>query len=97
VALHLEDCKVRAGGHDVQVHDLDCEQAKRLILDLRISDMNSIRTPVNTRPSASREVVYSDQGWTCWASYITVGNGNPASGNRHICTRGDSLLLFTFG
>lgn len=96
-ALHLEDCRVEAGGFDVQVHDLDCKRAKRLILDLGVHDMNSIRTPVNTRPSASREVVYSDQGWTCWASFIIVGNGNPASGIRYVCSRGDSLLLFTFG
>ncbi len=67
------------------------------MLSLAVNDLNAIRTPVNSRPSASREVVYRRQGWRCWASFVKVGNGAPASGIKHVCSHDGQLLIFTFG
>jgi hypothetical protein len=89
--------KIHSGGHNVQVHALSCSEASDLLVELGIKDMASLKTPVNYAAEASRQVVYRSAGWTCWASFITVGNGAPSSGIKHVCFRGNQLILFTFG
>lgn len=96
VPVPLSKCRIRAGGHDVRVHGLDCGEADALVGTLGVRDLATLRTPVNTSPEADLEQVYRVHGWTCWVSFVLIGNGRPASGIKHVCSSGERLLLFTF-